>query len=56
MLKLQSAIKCGQVEIPKSSDWYVHHHERDAAYENVILHVVWEHDTEIYRNNTEILF
>jgi hypothetical protein len=33
----------------KSSDWYVHHHERDAAYENVILHVVWEHDTEIYR-------
>jgi hypothetical protein len=38
----------------KSSDWY-HHHERDAAYENVILHVVWEHDTEIYRkNNTEI--
>jgi hypothetical protein len=46
----------GNVEIHlKSSDWYVHHHERDAAYENVILHVVWEHDTEIYRkNNTEI--
>jgi hypothetical protein len=33
----------------------VHHHERDEAYENVILHVVWEHDTEIFRkNNTEI--
>jgi hypothetical protein len=47
-----------EVEIHlKSSDWYVHHHERDAAYENVILHVVWEHDTEIYRkNNTEIPF
>lgn len=46
----------GNVEIHlKSSDWYVHHHERDAAYENVILHVVWEHDTEIFRkNNTEI--
>ncbi|TDE06169.1 DUF2851 family protein [Flavobacterium hiemivividum] len=46
----------GNVEIHlKSSDWYVHHHERDVAYENVILHVVWEHDTEIYRkNNTEI--
>jgi len=46
----------GNVEIHlKSSDWYVHHHERDEAYENVILHVVWEHDTEIYRsNNTEI--
>lgn len=46
----------GNVEIHlKSSDWYVHHHEKDAAYENVILHVVWQHDTEIFRkNNTEI--
>lgn len=46
----------GNVEIHlKSSDWYVHHHERDSAYENVILHVVWEHDTAIFRsNNTEI--
>ena len=46
----------GNVEIHlKSSDWYVHHHERDEAYENVILHVVWEHDTEIFRsNNSEI--
>ena len=46
----------GNVEIHlKSSDWYVHHHESDPAYENVILHVVWEHDTEIFRkNNTEI--
>ncbi|RVT77674.1 DUF2851 family protein [Flavobacterium sufflavum] len=46
----------GNVEIHlKSSDWYVHHHEKDAAYENVILHVVWEHDTEVFRkNNSEI--
>ncbi len=46
----------GNIEIHiKSSDWYVHHHERDVAYENVILHVVWEHDTEIFRSdNTEI--
>jgi hypothetical protein len=46
----------GNVEIHvKSSDWYIHHHERDAGYENVILHVVWEHDSEIYRSdNTEI--
>jgi hypothetical protein len=46
----------GNVEIHlKSSDWYVHHHERDKAYENVILHVVWEHDNEIFRkNNIEI--
>ncbi|MGO4818435.1 DUF2851 family protein [Flavobacterium sp. W22_SRS_FP1] len=46
----------GNVEIHlKSSDWYAHHHENDAAYENVILHVVWEHDIEIFRkNNIEI--
>jgi hypothetical protein len=46
----------GNVEIHvKSSDWYVHNHEKDAGYENVILHVVWEHDSEIYRSdNSEI--
>ncbi len=46
----------GNIEIHiKSSDWYVHGHEKDVAYENVILHVVWEHDTEIFgKNNVEI--
>ena len=46
----------GNVEIHiKSSDWYLHNHERDDNYDSVILHVVWEHDSEIYRkNNTEI--
>ena len=46
----------GNVEIHiKSSDWYVHHHEKDANYDSVILHVVWEHDTPIFRkDNTEI--
>lgn len=46
----------GNVEIHiKSSDWYIHNHERDAAYDNVILHVVWEHDSEVFRHdNSEI--
>lgn len=46
----------GNVEIhSKSSDWYSHFHENDKAYDNVILHVVWENDSIIFRkNNTEI--
>ena len=46
----------GNVEIHlKSSDWYVHHHEKDVGYENVILHVVWEHDVAVLRSdNSEI--
>lgn len=46
----------GNIELHlKSSDWYLHHHEKDSAYENVILHVVWEHDVDIFRkNNVEI--
>jgi len=46
----------GNIEIHiKSSDWYLHQHEKDPTYENVILHVVWEHDAEIFRSdNTTI--
>ena len=46
----------GNVEIHlKSSDWYVHHHEKDVGYENVILHVVWENDAAVFRvDNSEI--
>lgn len=46
----------GNIEIHvKSSDWYVHQHEKDSNYDNVILHVVWEHDLPIFRkDNTEI--
>jgi hypothetical protein len=40
----------GTVEIHlQSSDWYAHHHEKDPAYDNVILHVVWEHNSEVFR-------
>lgn len=46
----------GNVEIHiKSSDWYVHNHEVDSAYDNVILHVVWEHDTEIFRKDNSAI-
>jgi len=42
----------GPVEIHiRSSDWYAHQHHLDVAYENVILHVVWEANGEVYRKD-----
>lgn len=46
----------GNVEIHhKSNDWYAHHHEKDSAYDNVILHVVWEDDVPVYRKDNSLL-
>ncbi len=46
----------GNVEIhQKSSDWYVHHHEKDKNYDAVILHVVYEHDVEVFMKNNKPL-
>jgi len=37
----------GAVEIHiSSSDWYKHKHQSDQNYDNVILHVVYDHDRE----------
>lgn len=55
-IKIGNQKWAGNVEIHlKSSDWYLHNHEKDPSYKNVILHVVWENDTPIFReDNTEI--
>lgn len=46
----------GTVEIHlQSSDWYAHHHEKDSAYDDVILHVVWEHTSEVFRADNSII-
>ena len=48
-IKIDSLEWIGNVEIHlKSSDWYVHKHQNDKAYENVILHVVWEDDKPVF--------
>src|SRR5690606_34557726 len=51
-LKIDDQLWAGNVEIHiKSSDWFLHNHENDKAYDNVILHVVWEHDTDVFRRD-----
>ncbi len=46
----------GAVEIHiKSSDWQAHHHETDAAYENVVLHVVWDNDKPVIRKDKTVI-
>lgn len=55
-LFLEDQLWAGNVEIHlKSSDWYAHQHEQDHFYDNVILHVVWEHDAEIYRKDNSVI-
>jgi len=55
-LKIGEQLWAGNVEIHvKSSDWYLHNHETDLNYDNVILHVVWEHDTDIFRKDNSII-
>lgn len=44
----------GNVEIhKKSSDWFIHNHNIDKAYDNVILHIVYTNDKDICRTNGE---
>jgi hypothetical protein len=55
-MKYHEAQWTGNVEIHvKASDWYKHGHHEQASYNNVILHVVWEMDAEVQRENGTIV-
>lgn len=47
-IKIQNIVLVGNIEFHvKSSDWNTHHHHQKTEYQNVILHVVYQHDQEI---------
>ncbi len=55
-VNIDGQLWAGNIEIHiKSSDWFAHGHEEDTNYDNVILHVVWQDDTSVFRkDNSEI--
>jgi hypothetical protein len=46
----------GSVEIHvRASEWNLHQHHFDPAYQSVVLHVVWEKDTDVYRSDGSLV-
>jgi len=51
-ISIDDQIWVGNIELHlRSSDWYLHDHDKDPNYDNVILHVVWKHNSEIKRKD-----
>lgn len=50
LIEIEGVDWVGNIEIHvQTSDWNRHQHQSDAAYNSVILHVVFDHDVEIRR-------
>jgi len=55
-LKIDAIEWAGSVEIHiHSSGWREHKHQEDPAYENVVLHVVWEENERIIRKDGTLM-
>ena len=51
-MKIGGTLWVGNVEMhDKSSDWYVHGHDKNEAYNNVVLHVVGQANAEVFTQN-----
>jgi len=55
-IEIDRQLWAGTVEVhTKASDWYAHGHETDPNYNNVILHLVWEDDVQVFRKDNSII-
>ncbi|MBN8695756.1 MAG: DUF2851 family protein [Bacteroidetes bacterium] len=55
-IKIADTLWAGNVEIHTyASDWLKHDHQSDKAYQNVVLHVVFQSDKEIKRFSGEVI-
>ncbi len=55
-VKVDGTLWVGNVEIhDKASDWYLHGHDRDAAYDNVVLHVCGVVDAIVTTHQGQVL-
>ncbi|MCJ7934558.1 MAG: DUF2851 family protein [Chryseobacterium sp.] len=47
-IKISGLVLAGNIELHvRSSDWIFHNHSQDPNYQNVILHVIFQHDIEV---------
>jgi len=56
MIEINGTKWAGNVEVHvNSSDWFRHNHQNDPVYNNIILHVVFNDDNPVRRNNLETI-
>lgn len=55
-VKIDDTLWVGGIEIhTKASDWLLHRHDKDKAYDAVILHIVEVSDCTVFRTNGELI-
>ena len=55
-IRLDNTEWAGNIEMHlRSSEWLTHGHQHDPAYDNVVLHVVWDDDVPVVRPNGSLI-